>query len=249
GLRGNRGARRHRRQRVRLRGLRHDALPDEGEGMSPAIRKAVVVIADDEPLARRALRGHLAALEGIGEIHEAADGWAAIRAVDEVRPHTLFLAIVMPGVSGLEVAEQIRHRPYIVFTTAYEKFAVTAFEIGALDYLLKPFGRDRVRAVIERGRTALEHGLPPVVARAREALGAGAPLSRVFVRERGRMLAVPLESVERLEACDDYVALHAGGRQHLVHARLQDLEARLDPDRFVRIHRSHVVNLDYVVAI
>ena len=212
-------------------------------------RKAIVVIADDEPLARRALRGHLAALEAIGEIHEAGDGWAAIRTVDTVRPHILFLDIVMPGVSGLEVAEQISHRPYIVFTTAYEKYAVTAFEIGALDYLLKPFGRDRVRAVVERGRAALEHGLPPVVARAREALAPGRPLTRVFVRERGRMVAVGLEGVERLEACDDYVALHAGGRQHLVHARLQDMEARLEPRRFVRIHRSHVVNLEFLVAI
>jgi two-component system LytT family response regulator len=91
--------------------------------------------------------------------------------------------------------------------------------------------------------------MPSVVARAREALAAAKPITRVFVRERGRMVAVPLEDVERLEACDDYVALHSGGRQHLVHARLQDLEARLDTRRFVRIHRSHVVNLDFVAAI
>jgi two-component system, LytTR family, response regulator len=210
---------------------------------------AVVVIADDEPLARRALRGHLASTNGVGEIHETGDGWSAIRAVDSVRPHILFLDIVMPGLSGLEVAEQITHRPYIVFTTAYEKYAVTAFEIGALDYLLKPFGRDRVRAVVERARGAIEHGLPSFVARARETLSAGRPIERVFVRERGRMLAVDLSSVERLEACDDYVALHAGGRQYLVHARLQDMAERLEPRRFVRIHRSHVVNLDYVTAI
>jgi len=212
-------------------------------------RKAVVVIADDEPLARRALRGHLASLDWIGDVHEAGDGWSAIRAVDELRPHILFLDVVMPGVSGIEVAEQISHRPYIVFTTAFERFAVTAFEIGALDFLLKPFGRDRVRAAAERGRAAIEHGMPSVVARAREALAAAKPITRVFVRERGRMVAVPLESVERLEACDDYVALHAGGKQHLVHVRLQDLEARLEPSRFVRIHRSHVVNLDFVATI
>jgi two-component system LytT family response regulator len=169
--------------------------------------------------------------------------------VDEVRPHILFLDVVMPGVSGVEVAEQITHRPYIVFTTAFERFAVTAFEIGALDFLLKPFGRERVRAAAERGRNAIEHGMPSVVARAREALAAAKPISRMFVRERGRMVAVPLASVERLEACDDYVALHEDGRQHLVHARLQDLEARLEPGRFVRIHRSHVVNLDFVAAI
>ena len=212
-------------------------------------RKAVVVIADDEPLARRALREHLGTMTGIGEIHEAGDGWTAIRTVDTVKPHILFLDIVMPGVSGLEVAEQISHRPYIVFTTAYEKFAVTAFEIGALDYLLKPFGRDRVAGVVERARAAIEHGLPSVVARAREALSSEKPLSRVFVRERGRMVAVNLDGVERLEACDDYVALHSGGRQYLLHARLQDLESRLEPRRFVRIHRSHLVNLDFVAAI
>src|SRR5215470_3333278 len=117
--------------------------PRRGRRMA-VTRKTTVVIADDEPLARRALRGHLATVDWIGDVHEAADGWAAIHAVESLRPQMLFLDVVMPGVSGLEVAEQITHRPYIVFTTAYEKFAVTAFEIGALDYLLKPFGRDRI---------------------------------------------------------------------------------------------------------
>ena len=173
-----------------------------------------VLIADDEPLARRTLRDHLSHVEWIEQIDEVGDGLSAIRAVDELRPELLFLDIRMPGASGIAVAEQIAHRPYIIFTTAFDRYAVTAFEIGALDYLLKPFGRDRVRAVVERGRAALEHGLPPVVARAREAPAPGRPLTRVFVRERGRMVAVPLDGVERLEACDDYVALHAGGRQH-----------------------------------
>jgi two-component system LytT family response regulator len=213
------------------------------------IRKAVVVIADDEPLARRALRDHLATIDWIGDVHEAADGWSAIRAVDAWKPHILFLDVVMPGVSGLQVAEQVTHRPYIVFTTAFEKFAVTAFEIGALDFLLKPVGRDRVRAAAARARAALEHGMPSVVARAREALTAGKPITRVFVRERGRMVAVKVEEVEQLEACDDYVTIDTGDRQYLIHARLSDMEARLDPRRFVRIHRSHVVNLDFVTAI
>ena len=174
------------------------------------MRKAVVVIADDEPLARR--RCAVAwLLDWIGDVHEAGDGLSAIRAVDDLRPHILFLDVVMPGVSGVEVAEQIAHRPYIVFTTAFERFAVTAFEIGALDFLLKPFGRDRVRGGRAGppgncARHALRRG-----AGARGA-GRGAADPSVFVRERGRMVAVPLEGVERLEACDDYVTLHAGGR-------------------------------------
>jgi two-component system LytT family response regulator len=207
-----------------------------------------VIIADDEPLARRTLREHLRDAEWIDRIDECGDGLSTIRAVDELRPDLLFLDIRMPGASGIAVAEQVVHRPYIVFTTAYDRYAVTAFEIGALDYLLKPFGRERVRAVLERAREALEHGLPAIAARA-SVLSAAKPLSHVFVKERGRMVAVPLERVERLEACDDYVALYADGRRHLLHARLQDLAARLEPSRFLRVHRSHVVNLGFVTAV
>ncbi len=208
-----------------------------------------VLIADDEPLARRTLRAHLAGVDWIGEIHEAGDGLTAIRAVDELLPELLFLDIRMPGASGIAVAEQISHRPYIVFTTAYERYAVTAFEIGALDYLLKPFGRERVLSVLARARAAMEHGMPAIAARAWNALSTSKPLTHVFVKERGRMLAVPLDRVERLEACDDYVAVCAEGRRHLLHATLQDLFARLDQSRFVRVHRSHVVNLQYITSI
>src|SRR5437588_11884506 len=125
-----------------------------------------VAIVDDEPLARRMLGDCLSGVEWIGEVHEAADGLGAIRLIDTVRPHLLFLDIRMPGASGIAVAEQITHRPYIIFTTAFDRYAVTAFEIGPLDYLPKPFGRERVHAVLARAREALEHGLPAVAARA-----------------------------------------------------------------------------------
>ncbi|HEY6137084.1 MAG TPA: LytTR family DNA-binding domain-containing protein [Thermoanaerobaculia bacterium] len=207
-----------------------------------------VVIADDEPLARRTLREHLRAVDSVDVVEECGDGLATIRAVDLLQPDLLFLDIRMPGASGIAVAEQIVHRPYIIFTTAYDRYAVTAFEIGALDYLLKPFGRERVHAVLARARTAIEHGMPAIAARA-SVLTASKPLSHVFVKERGRMLAVPLDRVERLEACDDYVALYVESRRHLLHARLQDLVARLEPSRFVRVHRSHVVNLGFVTAV
>lgn len=211
--------------------------------------EARVVIADDEPLARRALRNHLSAVDWIAEIHEASDGLAAIRAVDTLQPDLLFLDVQMPGASGIAVAEQIACSPYIIFTTAFDRYAVTAFEIGALDYLLKPFGRDRVLGVLARARQAMEHGIPPAAARATRVLSTSRPLSRVFVKERGRMIAIPLEDVERMEACDDYVALCIDGRRHLLHARLHDLHARIDHALFLRVHRSHVVNVSFIKAL
>ena len=207
-----------------------------------------VLIADDEPLARRTLRDHLSHVDWIEQIDEVGDGLSAIRAVDALRPELLFLDIRMPGASGIAVAEQIAHRPYIIFTTAFDRYAVTAFEIGALDYLLKPFGRERVHAVLARARTAMEHGMPAIAARA-NVFSASKPLSHVFVKERGRMLAVPLDRVERLEACDDYVALCIEGRRHLLHARLHDLYARIDHARFLRVHRSHVVNVHCIKSL
>jgi two-component system, LytTR family, response regulator len=215
----------------------------------PMTNDVRVVIADDEPLARRALREHLDSVDWIGEVHEAGDGLSAIRTVDAVKPDLFFLDIRMPGASGIAVAEQIKCRPYIIFTTAFDRYAVTAFEIGALDYLLKPFGRERVLAVLARARVAMEHGIPPIAARASRVLSASKPLSRVFVKERGRMIAIALEKVERFEACDDYVAICIEGRRHLLHARLHDLYARIDQTRFLRVHRSHVVNIDYVTAL
>jgi two-component system LytT family response regulator len=215
----------------------------------PMTNDVCVVIADDEPLARRALREHLDSVDWIGEVLEAGDGLSAIRTVDAVKPDLLFLDIRMPGASGIAVAEQIQCRPYIIFTTAFDRYAVTAFEIGALDYLLKPFGRERVLAVLARARVAMEHGIPPIAARASRVLSASKPLSRVFVKERGRMIAIALEKVERFEACDDYVAICIEGRRHLLHARLHDLYARIDQTRFLRVHRSHVVNIDYVTAL
>jgi two-component system LytT family response regulator len=208
-----------------------------------------VLIVDDEPLARRTLRAHLSTVDWIGEVDEAADGLNAIRMIDTIKPDLVFLDIRMPGTSGIAVAEQIVHRPYIIFTTAYDRYAVTAFEIGALDYLLKPFGRERVLSVLERARIGLEHGMPPIAARASQVLSQSKPLSRVFVKERGRMVAIPLEQVEHLEACDDYVALCIEGRRHLLHARLHDLYARIDQTRFLRVHRSHVVNVNCIKSL
>ncbi len=208
------------------------------------------LIAEDEPLARQQLGemiGEIAWLQCVGE---AATGTAAVRMIDELEPDLVFLDIQMPELTGLEVLERIAHTPGIIFTTAFDEHAVSAFELGALDYLLKPFGRERFSAAVERARRALDGGADDSVRdRVSTALTVQGPVPRVFVRDRGRIVPIPVEDIERLEAEDDYVALFARGRRYLVYVSLGDLEARLDAAKFLRIHRSHVVNLEYVSAL
>jgi two-component system LytT family response regulator len=210
------------------------------------------LIAEDEPLARRKLRGLIGEVPDLTCVGEAADGAAAVRAIDELTPDLVFLDIKMPELSGLEVLERVQHRPRVVFTTAYDTFAVTAFELGALDYLLKPFGKERLLAAVERARAALaaseEAGGTEALDRARAMLG-GAHVERLFVRERGRIVPVALKDVRWIEARGDYVALHLPGWRPLVRVPISNLEARLDPARFVRIHRSSIANLDHVAAL
>ena len=208
------------------------------------------LIVEDEPLARQQLSELIGEVSWMQCIGEAATGAAAVRIIDELEPDLVFLDIQMPELSGLEVLERISHDPGIIFTTAFDQYAVSAFELGALDYLLKPFGRERFGAALERARRALEAGPDESVRhRVSTALTAQGPVPRVFVRDRGKILPIPTQEIERLEAEDDYVALHARGRRFLVYVALGDLEKRLDPERFLRVHRSHVVNLDHVSAL
>ena len=206
------------------------------------------LVVDDEPLARRKVRELLREVSWIHCLGEAADGLSAARAIDEHRPDLVFLDIRMPGLSGLEILKRVQHVPAVIFTTAYDRYAVTAFELAAVDYLLKPFSRDRFLQSVERARPALQRRAGvPAVERAEET-PRGAPMRRLFVREGGRILPLRAPTVERLEACDDFVYVYAAGRKYRVNAPLSELEQRLDPGVFVRIHRSHIVNLDHVVA-
>jgi two-component system LytT family response regulator len=206
------------------------------------------LIADDEAVARAGLRDMLASVEWVTCVGEAASGPAAVEAIDTLRPELVFLDIQMPGLLGTEVLERAVHQPFVVFTTAYARHAVTAFELGALDYLLKPFGPDRLAATLERVRAALGEPCPtPPLGRLHEALRHG-PMSRLFVRSGGAIIPVAVDDVSWFEAQGDYVTAHVGSAGHVLHVSLHHLEARLDPQRFVRIHRTHIVNLDYVKA-
>jgi two-component system LytT family response regulator len=183
------------------------------------------VIAEDEPLARDHLRTLIQGCPALALVGEVADGTGAVALVEALRPDVLFLDVRMPGHDGFAVLAALTHRPHVVFTTAHDSHAVQAFELGAVDYLLKPFGALRFDTAVTRLQ------------------------ERVFVRLGQRLVPIRLAEVSRLDADGDYVALVAEGRRHLLGMTLSALLPRLDAARFVRIHRSHVVNLDFMSAI
>jgi len=208
-----------------------------------------ILLADDEPLARRTLRAQLRDLGCGATIHEAGDGRTAIAVANRERPDLVFLDIVMPGATGLQVLERLEYEPKVIFTTAHDEYAVTAFELGALDYLLKPFGRDRLERVLARVRSTPSAAPEPILDRAKLALQPAPQLSKIFVRDGNRILALAVANIERVQGADDYVTIVTPTKDYLVSVRLSDLETRLAARTFLRIHRSHLINLEYVTSI
>ena len=209
--------------------------------------KLRVLVIDDESVARAGLRDLLAPIDWVTCLGEAASGPAAVEAINTLKPELVFLDIEMPGFPGTEVLSRVVHQPYVVFTTAYAEHAVTAFELGALDYLLKPFGAERLGTALERVRAAIGEPVGPAAFdRLREALSTG-PMTRLFVRSGAAVIPLAVDGVSWFEARGDYVAAHVGATRHLLQLSLNRLEARLDSAKFLRIHRTHIVNLDQVV--
>jgi two-component system, LytTR family, response regulator len=220
---------------------------------SPTLR---TVIVEDEPLARLHLRTLVTESPALELAGEAADGVAALALIHRVRPELVFLDMHLPELHGLAVLEQLTHRPQVVLTTAYDRYAVHAFELGAADYLLKPFGEARFQRAVDRVLALMQRAEPAAPAnvgeRVRELYGAvrdGTPLTRLFVREGSRVIPVPVPSIVRLEADDDYVRVITTNARHLITVTLSELHARLDPRAFVRVHRSHVVARDQIAAL
>jgi len=211
-------------------------------GASNPLRVAIV---DDEALARALLREYLAALPDVEVVAECANGFEAVRAVAELTPELLLLDIQMPKLDGFEVLELIERDVAVIFVTAYDEHAIRAFEVHAVDYLLKPFPPERLAQALERARARL--GQPHQAATAELVAAArppGVPLARVLVREGSKVHVIPVEKLDLVEARDDYVCLRSGGREYRKQQTLASLAARLDPARFVRVHRSFVVNVE-----
>jgi two-component system LytT family response regulator len=204
------------------------------------------VIVDDEEPARMAVRQGLAELGGVEIIAECANGFEAVKVVAESRPDVVLLDVQMPKLDGFEVLELIGREVPVIFVTAYDEFALRAFEVHAVDYLLKPFTTDRLAAAIARvrQRAAAAAPAPSPSAIAASARPPGATIDRVVVRDGAQVHVLPLDKIDYVEAQDDYVAFHVAGKTILKDQTLGDLESRLDARRFVRIHRSYLLNIE-----
>jgi two-component system LytT family response regulator len=217
-------------------------------------RPITAVICEDEPLARETLRDFIGRQSGLVLVGEASNGREALRLVQALQPGLVFMDIQMPEMTGLEVVRALGEAvPPLIFTTAYDQHAVTAFELHALDYLLKPFTEARFAAAVQRA-LALQAPAEERHAAALGALQAGAegnaavPLSRILVRDRGRIFPLAVSEIEHLRSDSKYTQITAQGQSYLVRMALTELEARLDPQRFLRVHRNAIVNLDFVVS-
>ncbi|MBI4874244.1 MAG: response regulator transcription factor [Acidobacteria bacterium] len=208
------------------------------------------VIVDDEDLARAVVREFLARHAGIQIVAECANGFECVKAVQELKPDLLLLDIQMPKLDGFEALELVDlDRLAVVFLTAYDQYAMRAFEIHAVDYLLKPFSQERFDAALARARERLGQRPPRAAELAADARPPGQPLERIVVQDGARVHVVPVDKLDWVEAQDDYVALHSQGRVYLKQQTISSLEARLDAMRFLRIHRSAIVNLERVARI
>jgi two-component system LytT family response regulator len=209
-----------------------------------------IAIVDDEELARAVVREYLSAMPDVEVVAECGNGFEAVKAVSELQPDLLILDVQMPKLNGFEVLELVGRDVAVVFVTAYDQYAIRAFEVHAVDYLLKPFSAERLAAAIDRVRERLGHGeAPPPPPLAAGGQPAGGQTPRILVRDGPRVHVLPVEKIEYVQAQDDYVCFHCEGKEYLKEQTLGEVEASLDPAKFVRIHRSFVLNLDRLARV
>lgn len=221
------------------------------------------LIVDDEPLARTGVRQLLDSVDDVTVVGEAGDGPEAVRQIQDEAPDLVFLDVQMPEMSGLEVVREVGvdRMPLTIFVTAYDEYALEAFDAHALDYLLKPIDEGRFAEALDRARTQLHRAEAEDLSdRLRAVLdrygaaedddqAAEEPLERFTVRSRKRIYFVDADDVQWIESEGDYVALCDGEEKHLIRATMKELTERLDSDRFLRVHRSYIVNTDYVTEL
>lgn len=215
--------------------------------------KIKTLIVDDETPARRRIRRFLAAESDVEVVGECGDPLKAVECIQQRNPDLVFLDVQMPGLDGFGVLESLppKNVPEVIFVTAFDQHALRAFEVRALDYLLKPFGRPRFRQALDRARTQIRQqgvaGPDPRLNQLIESLGSKPKQTdRVVIKSAGRIILLRTDEIDWLEAADNYVRVHVGAESHLLRETLGALEVRLDPAKFLRIHRSTMVNIDRV---
>jgi two-component system LytT family response regulator len=215
--------------------------------------KIRTVLVDDEQLARQVLREFISVHADLEIAAECTNGFEAVKAVSEQKPDLLFLDVQMPKLDGFEVLELIGNQTAVVFVTAYDHYAIKAFEVHAVDYLLKPFSADRFDAALARAKQRLSGAMPQKPPAAADLASSARPpahyLDRVAVREGSQVSIIPVSKLDYAEAQDDYVALVSAGKKHLKQQTISNLETSLDPTRFLRVHRSYIVNLERVTKV
>lgn len=215
--------------------------------------KISVLIIDDEPPARDLIRHYLSGDPGIEIAGECENGFEAMKVINEVKPDLIFLDVQMPKLTGFELLEILQDPPQIVFTTAYDEFAIRAFEMNAVDYLLKPFAKARLYQAIERARQRLE-SKTPLVQKGIEDLRANLDnsteeLDRVVARLGSKIIVMPIDKIWYIEAQDDYVMVYSELGNYLKEKTMKYFETHLAPKGFIRIHRSHLVNVSQILSV
>jgi two-component system LytT family response regulator len=218
--------------------------------MKSSPRTITTILVDDETLAREVLREHIASHPELSIVAECSNGFDAVKTITELRPDIVFLDIQMPKLNGFEVLELIDHHPTVIFVTAYDQYALKAFEVHAVDYLLKPFSRERFEEALAHAKKNLERGTSPAVEKVITSVQANdQPMERILIREGSKVHVIPVEKIDYVEAQDDYVSVRTDGKSLLKQHRLTDLEKSLDSVRFVRIHRKYILNIDRLARI
>jgi two-component system LytT family response regulator len=212
-----------------------------------------IVIVDDEPLARSVVREYASDDPSLEVVADCANGFEAVKAVSELKPDLVLLDVQMPKLDGFEVLELLGREQPVVFITAYDQYALRAFDVHAVDYLLKPFSADRFHEAMERARErrrAKDRGQAPnVESLVRDARPKSGPVERVLIRDGANVHVLPVDKIDYVEAQDDYVAFKSEGKQLLKDQTLSAVETTLDPARFVRIHRSYILNIDRIAKV
>ena len=212
------------------------------------MNKLKAIIIDDEPLARELIKSYLIDHPSIELIAECGDGFQGLKTIQELKPDLIFLDVQMPKITGFEMLELVKNPPIVIFTTAYNEFAIKAFEMNAVDYLLKPFAPERFKLAIEKATEnhRLKHSQPMEKLQTDLQQVSGEKLQRIVVKNGAKIHVLPTTELIYLEAQDDYVMLYSNEGKYLKEQTMKYFEANLDPNQFVRIHRSYIVNINNI---